>query len=32
MDRGGSVEARISRLLQHRNPWQRVEFEIFVRL
>lgn len=32
MDRGGNVEARISRLLEHRNPWQRVEFEIFVRL
>jgi hypothetical protein len=32
MDRGGNVEARISRLLEHRNPWQRVEFEVFVRL
>ncbi len=32
IDRGGNVEARISRLLEHRNPWQRVEFEIFVKL
>jgi hypothetical protein len=32
LDRGGAAEARISKLLQHRNPWQRVEFEIFVRL
>ncbi len=32
MDRGTRVEARISRLVQHRNPWQRVEFEIFVSL
>ena len=32
MDRGAAIEARISRLVQHRNPWQRVEFEIFVRL
>jgi hypothetical protein len=32
MDRGGQLEARVSKLLEHRNPWQRVEFEIFVRL
>ena len=32
IDRGGAIEARISKLVQHRNPWQRVEFEIFVRL
>jgi hypothetical protein len=32
MDRGGAVEARISKLVVHRNPWQRIEFEIFVRL
>ena len=32
MDRGGGVEARVSRLTQHRNPWQRIEFEVFVRL
>jgi hypothetical protein len=32
MDRGGAVEARISKLVQHRNPWQRIEFEIYVKL
>ncbi len=32
MDSGGKVEARVSRLRQHRNPWQRIEFEVFVRL
>ncbi len=32
MDSGGRVEARVSRLTQHRNPWQRIEFEVFVRL
>jgi hypothetical protein len=32
MDRGGNVEARVSKLTQHRNPWQRLEFEVFVRL
>ena len=32
MDSGGSVEARVSRLRDHRNPWQRIEFEIFVKL
>jgi hypothetical protein len=32
MDSGGSVEARVSRLRGHRNPWQRIEFEIFVKL
>lgn len=32
MDRGGQVEARVSRLTQHRNPWQRIEFEVFVKL
>ena len=32
MDRGGGVEARVSRLTRHRNPWQRIEFEVFVRL
>lgn len=32
MDRGGNLEARVSKLVQHRNPWQRIEFEIFVRL
>jgi hypothetical protein len=32
MDRGGMVEARISKLQQHRNPRQRIEFEVIVRL
>ena len=32
MDSGGKVEARVSRLTQHRNPWQRIEFEVFVKL
>jgi hypothetical protein len=32
IDRGGAIEARISKLVQHRNPWQRIEFEIYVRL
>lgn len=32
MDRGGRVEARIARLRQHRNPWQRVLIEVFVAL
>ena len=32
MDRGGEVEARISKLQQHRNPRQRIEFEVLVRL
>jgi len=32
MDRGGTVEARISKLQEHRNPRQRIEFEVLVRL
>jgi hypothetical protein len=32
IDSGGRIEARVSRLTQHRNPWQRIEFEVFVRL
>ena len=32
MDRGGLVEARISKLQPHRNPRQRIEFEVLVRL
>ena len=32
IDTGGRVEARVSKLMQHRNPWQRIEFEVFVRL
>jgi hypothetical protein len=30
MDRGGRVEARIARLREHRNPWQRVLIEVYV--
>ena len=30
--RGGLVEARVSRLTAHRNPWQRIEFEVYVKL
>ena len=30
MDRGEKVEARVARLKRHRNPWQRVEFEVYV--
>ncbi len=30
MDRGETMSARVSRLQQHRNPRQRIEFEIFV--
>jgi hypothetical protein len=32
MDRGAPVQARIVNLKEARNPWQRVEFEIFVEL
>ncbi len=32
MDRGEQVEARVARLRKHRNPWQRVEFEVYLRL
>ena len=32
MDRGAPVKARIVRLTPSRNPWQRVEFEIYVDL
>lgn len=32
MDGGGNVEARISKLQPHRNPRERIEFEVFVRL
>ncbi|HEX5801396.1 MAG TPA: HIRAN domain-containing protein [Azospira sp.] len=28
MDRGEAVEARVTRLRKHRDPWQRVEFEV----
>lgn len=32
MDRGANVKARIVRLTQARNPWQRIEFEVYVDL
>lgn len=32
MDKGTSLQARISRLLESRDPWQRVRFEILVPL
>lgn len=32
MDRGAPVKARIVRLTTSRNPWQRIEFEIYVDL
>ena len=32
IDRGVPVQARIVRLKEARNPWQRVEFEVFVEL
>ncbi len=30
LDSGETVDARIARLRQHRNPWQRVLIEVFV--
>ena len=30
MDRGESLEARVSRLQAHRNPRKRIEFEVYV--
>ena len=32
MDRGGRVEARVSKLQKHPNASRRFEFEVFVRL
>ncbi|HWA13216.1 MAG TPA: HIRAN domain-containing protein [Burkholderiales bacterium] len=32
MDRGNRLEARIVRLTKHRDPWKRIEFEVFLRL
>ena len=32
MDRGAKLEARISRLVESRDPWQRVRFEILAPL
>ena len=32
MDRGERVEARIARLREHKNPWQRLLLEVFITL
>ncbi len=32
IDAGEKITARISRLTEHPNPWQRVEFEVFVEM
>ena len=32
LDRGEALEARISRLTRHANPWRRVEVQVWVRL
>ncbi len=32
MDRGAPVKARIVRLVEARNPWQRIRFEVYVDL
>lgn len=32
MDRGVPVVARVSKLQVHRNPWQRIEFEVLVKI
>lgn len=32
MDRGAPVKARIVKLNEARNPWQRIEFEVYVEL
>lgn len=32
LDRGNKLEARIVRLTKHRDPWKRIEFEVFVKL
>lgn len=32
MDNGSRVEARITRLKKSRNPWQRMEFEVYLAL
>lgn len=32
MDRGSRAEARITRLKKSRNPWQRIEFEVYLDL
>jgi hypothetical protein len=32
LDLGNRLEARIVRLTRHRDPWKRIEFEVFLRL
>jgi hypothetical protein len=32
MDRGGSIEARIAQLREHRNPWRRLLIDVYVAL
>jgi hypothetical protein len=32
LDRGNKLEARIVRLTRNRDPWKRIEFEVFLRL
>jgi len=32
LDRGARVQARIVKLTEHRNPWQRMQFEVYVDL
>jgi hypothetical protein len=32
LDRGNRLEARIVQLRKHRDPWKRIEFEVFLRL
>lgn len=32
LDRGNKLEARILHLRKHRDPWKRIEFEVFLRL
>jgi len=32
LDLGNALEARIVRLTRHRDPWKRIEFEVFLRL
>jgi len=32
MDHGAIIKARIVKLVEHRNPWQRMQFEVYVEL
>ena len=32
LDVGNKLEARIVRLTRHRDPWKRIEFEVFLKL